>query len=97
MDRRQAGGLLFNVERDMSEVLPLANTSFEYMLWAPVLWTMAFDYAQAMVAAESEIGKGSSKDRFPCCQQCTPMPTCCACNRTSPVYPPSDLHASPLL
>lgn len=25
----------------MSEVLPLPNTSFEYKLWAPVLWKMA--------------------------------------------------------
>ena len=31
-DRRSVGGLLFNVERDMSEVLPLSNTSYEYVL-----------------------------------------------------------------
>jgi hypothetical protein len=90
-DRRDAGGLLFNVERDMSEVLPVANHTFEYKLWAPVLWTMAYDYAQKMSAAPSEIDKGGAASRFPCCQQCTPMPTCCACNRTSPVYLVSEL------
>ena len=31
-DRRSVGGLLFNVERDMSEVLPLSNTSYEYVV-----------------------------------------------------------------
>jgi len=51
-DRRATGGLLFNVERDVSEVLPFANTTFEYKLWAPVLWTMADDYTQAVASRE---------------------------------------------
>lgn len=89
-DRRSSGGLLFNVERDMSEVLPLKNTSYEYQLWAPVLWQMALEYTENIFTeAErppSQIGRGGSVDRFPCCNTCTPMPDCCSCNRTSPVY-----------
>ena len=57
-DQRPGGGILFNVERDMSEVLPLATTSFEYKLWAPVLWKMAFDYAQSWLPGTS--GQGGS-------------------------------------
>lgn len=88
-DRRASGGLLFNVERDMSEVLPLSSNSFEYKIWAPVLWEMAYNYTLAIFPQsdrpQSEIRKGSEKTRFPCCNECTPMPNCCACNRTSPV------------
>lgn len=90
-DRRAAGGLLFNVERDMSEVLPLDPTSFEYTLWAPVLWQMAYNYTESIFTeAErpgSEIGRGQAATRFPCCNECTPMPNCCACNRTAPTWP----------
>ena len=78
-DVRAAGGLLFNVERDVSEVLPLRNTSFEFRKWAPVLWSIAVDYAASMQAGASQIDKGGSAERFPCCNQCSPMPTCCAC------------------
>ena len=87
-DRRDDGGLLFNVERDVSEVLPLSTNSFEYKQWAPVLWHMAADYASAFAphVPPSQMTRGSSAERFPCCQKCEPMPTCCACNRTSPVY-----------
>ena len=90
-DRRAGGGLLFNVERDMSEVLPLDTSSFEYKLWAPVLWQMAYNYTESIFTeAErppSEMGRGGSPLRFPCCSQCSPMPNCCACNRTSPTWP----------
>jgi arylsulfatase A len=90
-DHRAAGGLLFNVERDMSEVLPLSNGSYEYKLWAPVLWQMALEYTTAIFPEEdrpaSQIGRGSNADRFPCCNVCTPMPNCCSCNRTSPTWP----------
>ena len=75
-----AGGILFNVERDMSEVLPLPHTSAEYKKWAPVLMSMAADYSKTYVTGASEMGKGSSPDRFPCCNPgCTPMPGCCKC------------------
>ena len=74
------GGILFNVERDMSEVLPLPHTSVEYKQWAPVLMSMAADYSKTYVTAASEMRKGSSADRFPCCNPgCTPMPVCCKC------------------
>lgn len=79
LDVRSRGGLLYNVERDVSEVLPLSNTSYEYRQWAPVLWRMAADYAASVATAESQIAKGSSPERFPCCSQCSPMPTCCQC------------------
>ena len=92
-DRRDNGGWLFNVERDMSEVLPLSNTSFEYKLWAPVLWQMAYNYTKSIFTdAErpaSQIHRGGNAARFPCCNECTPMPNCCACNRTSPTWPTS--------
>ena len=65
--------------RDVSEVLPLRNTSFEFRKWAPVLWSIAVDYAASMQAGASQIDKGGSAERFPCCNQCSPMPTCCAC------------------
>ena len=78
-DVRSAGGILFNVERDVSEVLPLSNKSFEYHKWAPLLWSMAADYSQAMWNGASEMKKGGSADRFPCCNTCTPMPSCCKC------------------
>jgi arylsulfatase A len=90
-DHRDVGGLLFNVERDMSEVLPLSNTSYEFKMWAPVLWSMALEYTTKIFSPAdqppSQIDRGSSPDRFPCCNVCTPMPNCCSCgNRTSPVY-----------
>lgn len=93
-DRRADGGLLFNVERDMSEVLPVSSSSFEYRLWAPVLWKMAYDYALNFTAGHA--GSGSGGQRFPCCQgSCTPFPDCCACNRTSPKYPPGNANPFP--
>tara|TARA_B110000208_G_scaffold115139_1_gene141399 strand:+ start:1398 stop:2489 length:1092 start_codon:yes stop_codon:yes gene_type:complete len=88
-DRRADGGMLFNVERDMSEVLPLKNTSYEYLKWAPVLWTMAYEYVTKIQhPAPSQMHRGSAASRFPCCDiGCMPMPDCCACNRTAPRYP----------
>lgn len=80
-DRRQSGGLLFNVETDVSEVLPYDHNSDAYKIWAPKLWKMAYDYTRGWQPAASETAKGSSKDRFPCCTSCSPMPDCCSCNR----------------
>lgn len=82
-DARSRGGLLFNLERDMSEVLPLSNTSYEYRRWAPLLWSMADDYAKATTAGASQMHRGQNNDRFPCCNKCTPMPTCCKCGTTA--------------
>jgi len=95
-DHRGEGGILFNVERDMSEVLPLPNTSFEYKLWAPVLWKMAYDYAQSWLPVTA----GEGVAQFPCCQGAGVPKDSCTCNRTSPVYPAGTggLHlSSPLL
>ena len=78
-DVRATGGLLFNVERDVSEVLPLSNVSFEYQKWAPLLWSMGADYAAGVWNGASEMSKGANADRFPCCNTCSPMPTCCKC------------------
>ena len=63
------------------EVLPLPHSSVEYKKWAPVLMSMAADYRKTYITALSQMGKGSSPDRFPCCNPgCTPMPICCKCN-----------------
>lgn len=87
-DRRPSGGLLFNVERDMSEVLPLSNTSYEYRQWAPVLWAMAIDYTTRVFPQSdrppSQIGRGNDRSRFPCCDKCSPMPDCCSCTKSGP-------------
>ena len=81
IDVGASGGLLFNVERDMSEVLPISHSSAEFKRWAPVLNSMAAEYSQTYSPATvSQMGRGSSKDRFPCCSPgCTPLPDCCKC------------------
>ena len=80
MNHTATGGILFNVGRDMSEVLPLPHSSAEYKKWAPVLMSMAADYSKTYVTGESQMNKGNSPDRFPCCNPgCTPMPGCCKC------------------
>ena len=92
-DRRAEGGLLFNVERDISEVLPIGSTTFEYRLWAPVLWSMAHDYADRFVPG---VAGSAGGPRFPCCQgNCTPFPDCCACKVKTPVYPPGNANPFP--
>ena len=79
-DARARGGLLFNVERDVSEVLPLSNASYEYKRWAPLLWSMAADYARDVAVGASQMARGGNAGRFPCCNTCSPMPTCCKCS-----------------
>eukprot|EP01051_Picozoa_sp_SAG22_P003618 SAG22_NODE_178_length_16142_cov_13.187995_19_plen_263_part_00 len=85
IDQRAAGGVLYNVERDTSEVLPIPHGSAEYKKWAPVLWSMAADYlANDFSTQASEMAKGSSKDRFPCGSPgCTPLPDCCTVGSAS--------------
>lgn len=84
IDLRGNGGLLFNVERDVSEVLPVANTSAEYKRWAPLLFSMASEYLATFHPAESQIGRGQNMSRFPCCSPgCTPLPDCCTCNKAA--------------
>lgn len=74
------GGILFNVERDLSEVLPLSAASHEYKKWAPVLFSMAAEYLKTYSVTTSQMKRGSSNDRFPCCSPgCTPLPECCTC------------------
>ena len=80
IDHLSTGGILYNLERDMSEVLPISHDSNEYKYWAPILWSMATEYLAKYSVAASEMHKGSNKTRFPCCSPgCTPLPDCCKC------------------
>ena len=84
IDLRADGGVLFNVERDVSEVVPLAHSSAEYKRWAPHLFSLASEYLASFHPAASEIGRGSNTTRFPCCSPgCTPLPDCCACAKAT--------------
>lgn len=80
VDRRPSGGLLFNVELDVGEVLPVANSTAEYATWAPLLRRLAADYVAALGTVPSETARGEAAERFPCCSPgCTPLPECCTC------------------
>ena len=37
------------------------------------------EHVASFPARTSEIKKGQSPERFPCCNTCSPMPTCCKC------------------
>eukprot|EP00730_Choanoeca_flexa_P005904 TRINITY_DN12046_c0_g1_i6.p1 TRINITY_DN12046_c0_g1~~TRINITY_DN12046_c0_g1_i6.p1 ORF type:complete len:522 (+),score=64.34 TRINITY_DN12046_c0_g1_i6:1057-2622(+) len=79
--------LLYNVERDPGEVVLLTqdtygefNQTHTYNDVVASLVGLYHRHIDSFVSMPSEIAKGSSAERFPCCDDCSPKPHCCQCN-----------------
>lgn len=81
--------VLYNVERDPGEVVPLSqdtfgeftNTTFDAVM--KELDDLAKSHLSTFKSAASQMSRGSSVNNFPCCITCTPMPSCCHCESTT--------------
>ena len=76
------GPLLFNVDTDPGEISPISATlkAAEYKQAMAAIEGAVQKHLRTWDVAPSEMAKGSSPDRFPCCNPgCSPAPHCCRC------------------
>ena len=75
-----AAPILYNVQRDPGEVNAIKPSDPEYTAQAPRLAALAAAHLASFWTAPSQGARGTSPDRFPCCNPgCSPRPHCCKC------------------
>jgi arylsulfatase A len=75
-----ASPLLYNLDEDPGEVNLIPPTSALWTTQVKALTALAAAHVKGMVTAPSQIKRGESKERFPCCNPlCEPKPNCCKC------------------
>ena len=77
----QSPPLLFDLEHDAKERVPLNVTSSKFAPILKEILTLTEEHNKTMTFGDPMVSMGSNRDLFPCCSpSCSPRPKCCKCS-----------------